>query len=356
MALVYSSNQQPTTSADAFYRLITLLVSAGWTVAAAGDGLSAYSSSSGSAITSSSSGANGFNNNNAWIFIKMPGSNRGFVFQVITAASNTITIRYFGPSTAVTNTPSATTAPASTTPNAASQDVASNVAYVGTLNRVNYWADNTAPYGFGMHGWDTSGVPTFHFILEALQANTYHPLNQDPYVMMVFPNSFGNGRNLSYGNGGLSVATLNMTGTTKLQCWIKYNMTGSAFRNTTVVAALLSSNTSDTVSGWGQYMALAPLTISTAVGTFDGKDEEHPMTYVVVPSMSIYVASTSPNPGGFLALNNCTIVGTGTYIKNHIQYRSATPNLDVLSVNSTYDRLCFGNCTVPNGGVFPTIP
>lgn len=355
MALVYSSNQQPTTSADAFYRLITHLVSAGWTVAAAGDGLSAYSPLDGTAVTSSGSGANGFNNTNAWIFIKMPGSNRGFVF-IVTSSTN-VTIRYFGPSTSVTNTPSATTAPTSTTTNAAAQDLVSNVAYVGTLNRVNYWADNTAPYGFGMHGWDTSGVPTFHFILEALQANTYHPLNQDPYIMMVFPNSFGNGRNLSYGNGYVTgLAALNVTGTLKLQCWIKYNMAGSAFRNTTVVAALLSTNTNDTVSGWGQFMALAPLTISTAVGTFDGKDEEHPMTYIVVPSLSIYLASTSPNPGSHLALNNCTIVGTGTYIKNHIQYRSATPNLDVLSVNSTYDRLCFGNCTVPNGGVFPTVP
>lgn len=345
MALVYSSNQLPTTSADAFYRLVTHLVSAGWTIAAAGDGLAAYSPTSGAAVTSAASGANGFNNNNAWIFIKMPGSNRGFVFQVITAASNTITIRYFGPSTVVTNTPSATLAPVSTTTNAASQDVVSNVAYVGTLNRVNYWADNTAPYGFGMHGWSALGVPTFHLCLDGMQANTYHPLNQDPYVTIAFPNT--NNFNFLVGNTGGMWTRLN----SNIKSWTKYNMTGATWRGTGTGSGVCMAFFGVQDESTPATMSFA--TISEPISAYDNKDEELPIQYIAVLD-----ARSTPDFGRGIVgacLNNIN-VGAGTYIKNHLQWRSGTPNLDVLSVNSTYDRLCFGLCTVPNGGVFPSVP
>jgi hypothetical protein len=346
MALVYSSNQQPTTSADAFYRLITLLVSAGWTVAAAGDGLSAYSPSSGTAVTSSGSGANGFNNTNAWIFIKMPGSNRGFVF-IVTSSTN-VTIRYFGPSTAVTNTPSATTAPASTTTNAGAQDLVSNVAYVGTLNRVNYWADNTAPYGFGMHGWSAAGSPTFHFILEPLQAGTYHTLNQDPYLIITLPNTSNS--NFIWGGAASngSWAPLNSKNNSNVKCWTKYNMSGATFNTTNVVqcvvaaASILSANS-----------VIATMTLNQGVSTYDNRDEEYPITYVVCSSSDAVSTNFGSNQGIPVGPGN-TMVGMGTYIKNHLQYRA---NLDVLSTNSTYDRVHFGtSCTVPNGGVIPSIP
>lgn len=346
MALVYSSNQLPTTSADAFYRLVTHLVSAGWTVAAAGDGLSAYSPSSGTAVTSASSGANGFNNNSAWIFIKMPGSNRGFVFQVITAASNTITIRYFGPSTVVTNTPSATTAPVSTTTNAASQDVVSNVAYVGTLNRVNYWADNTAPYGFGMHGWSATGVPTFHLCLDGLQANTYHPLNQDPYVTIAFPNT--NNFNFLLGYNGGIWARLN----SNIKCWTKYNMTGATWRGTGTSSGVCMALpvAQEEVNSPGEG---ALVTIAQPISVYDNKDEEIPIQYVAVLNAAAFA---NYGRGNVYTCSNSIFVGVSAYIKNHLQWRSGTPDLDVISINSTYDRLCFGFCTVPNGGVFPSVP
>lgn len=352
MALIYSSNQQPATSADSFYRLIVLLVSAGWTIASAGDGLSAYSPTNGTAVTSAGSGANGFNNTNAWIFCKMPGSNRGFVF-IITSSTN-VTIRYFGPSTLVTNTPSATTAPVSTTPLAASQDLVSNTNYVSTLVRSAYWADNTAPYGFGMHGWNTSGTPTFHFILEAMQASSYHPLNQDPYVTITMPNS--NNSNFLVGNYSVSPRSFNNRLNSVVKCWVKYNMVGSTFYADSVVATMPTS------SDPGVHDRGSFVTVGQAVSTYDGRDEEIPIQYMRIGGT---LQSINYGIGSIIQWNDNIYVGIGTYVRNYMSavtmntsptWTITRPNLTTLSMNGTRDRIVYGNCTVPWDGTIPIFP
>lgn len=340
MALIYSTNQQPTTSAQVWYGIISLLTSAGWTVAAAGDGLSAYSPSSGTAVTSSGSGANGFNNNNAWIFIKMPGSNRGFVFQM--NSSTNITVRYFGPSSLVTNTPSATTSPTSTTSNAASQDIVSNVAYFSTLTRTAYWADNTAPYGFGAHGWNTAGTPMFHFVLEAMQASSYHPLNQDPYVMITFPN--GNNPNFLLGRYWNTPYAVNSRLNSTIKCWTKHNMIGSSFNGSAV--CMVFPAVADT--GAPERSALTTIYQNTSV--YDGKDEEIPIQYMTIGSNSW---SADFGIGTTVGWNSNVYVGFGTYVKNFMQWRT---NMTTLSVNGTRDRISFGHCTLPWDGSIPLFP
>lgn len=345
MTLIYSANQLPTTNAQVWYNLMTLLESAGWTKAAAGDGISAYSASDGTAVTSSSSGANGFDNANAWVFIKMPGSNRGFVFQNI--SSTNVTIRYFGPSSLVTNSPDYQTPSVSTTPNAASQDVVSNTAFVGTLNRVHYWADNSSPYGFGVHGWSMTGTPTFHFMLDGMQSNTYHPLNQDPYVILQLSNTY----NPNFWFGVWGGASLNSAANSLIKCWTRYNMTSGAFNDSRVCVVPPSSSSVDYFASMQSAGNFVSVNQSTSV--YDGKDEEIPIQYMVIGG-----SQTNPNfgAGNILMWYNNVYQGVSTYLKNYMQYRSGTPYLNTLSVNSTRDRVVIGHVTLPNDGSIPLVP
>lgn len=343
MALVYSSNQQPTTSADAFWRLIQLLVSAGWTIVSAGDGTSLVVPASGVTFAQ-------FNNNNAWIFCRMPGSLRGFVFQVISAASNTISISYFGPSSPVTNTPTGSTAPvcsgAPYTTIAISQLIATSTNYVGTLNRVSYWADNTAPYGFGMHGWSTAGSPTFHLVLDGLQTNSYAPSNQDPYVISAMPNGTSS---WMFSNNGSNTVTSQSN--TVLKSWLKYNVSGGSYLTSGVCipvhAIAYNGGEINWYSVWGQTSIGAP------VSTFDNKDEELPATYFYLPNTGGYI---DYGGGGSRTWYGSTVLGVGTYVKIYRQYRAGSYYLNTLSVNSTSDRIVYGNATLPWSGVAPQIP
>ena len=65
MAFVFDVNESPATYAVAMFQFKTLMKTAGWTVPRSSDGLTF--NSSGDQITSGSSGANGMNNNNAWL-------------------------------------------------------------------------------------------------------------------------------------------------------------------------------------------------------------------------------------------------------------------------------------------------
>jgi len=103
----------PATGDAAMRRLKTRLVAAGWTVAASGDGRSAYGASSD--VITADSGAGSLDASGAWMRLRMGGgATREFLF-VRGGASTTWTVRYSAVGfSGVSPTPSATTAPTAT--------------------------------------------------------------------------------------------------------------------------------------------------------------------------------------------------------------------------------------------------
>lgn len=337
MALIYSTNQQPTTSPVAWYNLVSLLVTAGWTTPEGGDGTSYYTNPTwGTTITSAS-----FSNTNAWVRVQMPsgtGEVRSFVFQ--TTSSTNVRVWYFGPSSTASGG-NATTVPTCVLSDRGSVEITSgSTNYVSTLNRVSYWADDTAPYGFGIHGWNTSGTPTFHLILEALLANTYHPLDQDPYIIFHMPNSI----NGNFWMGSNSNA-LNSRQSSNLKCWVKYNMVGSGFQTSEVIMSPIASQ-------WPSRYDLSILSnIAQSTSIYDGKDEEFPLYYLRIVGTGH--SSINFGNGDVQYFNTRYWKGTGRYVK---QYGQSRAHLSTLSVGGTRNRIVYGHCTFPWDGSIPVVP
>lgn len=337
MSFVYSANQQPTSSPQVWYNLVSLLVSAGWSVPEAGDGTSYFTNPTlGTTITSAS-----FSNANAWIRVQMPsgtGLVRSFVFQTI--SSTNVRIWYFGPNSTASGG-NATTVPTCALSDRGSQELTSGTTnYVSTLNRVSYWADDSSPYGFGVHGWNTSGTPTFHLVLEALLPNTYHPLDQDPYVILYMPNAI----NGNFWMGQNSNA-LNSRQNSNIKCWVKYNMIGSGFQSSEVVIG-------QSASQWpGNYTLCVYTNIAQSTSIYDGKDEEFPMYYMRL----VGTGTTQTNFGNADVIYFSTRYwkGTGTYVK---QYGQSRAHLSTLSIGGTRDRIVYGHCTFPWNGSIPVVP
>lgn len=103
-------NTTPATGDAAMRRLKTRLVAGGWTVAASGDGRSAYEAA-GDAITADS-GAGSLDAAGAWMRLRMGGATREFLF-VRKSASTDWTVRYSAAGFSG-GSPSATTAPTAT--------------------------------------------------------------------------------------------------------------------------------------------------------------------------------------------------------------------------------------------------
>lgn len=323
MTILHTSNALPSNGADAFYRLFLLLVSAGWTVRASGDGLSAYSSSGTVFSNGANSGANGFNNSRAWIRLRMPGTDaapREFTFQRGTNATD-FRIKYSAGAAFTGGSPSATV-----TPTAANEAVLSGsgsdaspayVNWVGTINRVSYWADNAAPYGWGMVGWSTGGALTFGMALEAMETGTYPVEDLDPYVLIAHPNS---------NTLGNSASAWCLHSTTFVYGWFKYGLSGAAWVN---FWSPLMVNVSSVVyvpnaSGGG------------AANPYSGKDDEIPIAWMRQPN------GTQPGWKGF-----------GKYFRWTWAPR---PGLTTLSRSAgAKDRLVVNQASQPWGGVDPLL-
>jgi hypothetical protein len=113
MADAYVRNFFPTTYGAAMSAMVEMLVSAGWTYKASGDGLAGYSSTS-KIFTGTGSGALGWNNAKAWARIQNPAGTKEWLFQHDAAAGARIryspAAKFTGGSPSATVTPSATDA------------------------------------------------------------------------------------------------------------------------------------------------------------------------------------------------------------------------------------------------------
>lgn len=197
MAIITNKNTLPGTLGVAIYNLKQLLKLAGWTVIESSDGVSPFVINNGDTITSGAAGAGGFANSRAWFRIRMGGgATREFTFQWIGATS--LRIKYSAGGftaggAAITTTPAGSAGPPADN-NVILGGGTDAVAptggdLLGTINRVSYWADDAAPYGWGMHGWSAVGANTFGLIMDAFKAGTYPAGDLEPYVVWVGANT-----------------------------------------------------------------------------------------------------------------------------------------------------------------------
>lgn len=168
----------PATGDAAMRRLKDQLVAAGWTVAASGDGRSAYEAA-GDAITADS-GAGSLDASGAWMRLRMGGATRELLI-LRGSSSTTWTVRYSAAGFSG-GSPSATTAPTAT-----DQQTLISAAQLLPTDGGYRWlvcVEDAAPY----HWW-AAAVPTAGGAARTLvgcwpmRASSYPAADADPYAL-----------------------------------------------------------------------------------------------------------------------------------------------------------------------------
>lgn len=168
----------PATGDAAMRRLKDQLVAGGWTVAASGDGRSAYEAA-GDAITADS-GAGSFDASGAWARLRMDGATRELLF-VRGAASTTWTVRYSVAGFSG-GSPSATVAPTATD----SKTLAS-AAQLLPADGTYRWlvcVEDAAPYHVGAYAVPIAGgAPNTAICVWPMRSGSYPSVDADPYAV-----------------------------------------------------------------------------------------------------------------------------------------------------------------------------
>lgn len=207
MPNAYVLNALPGNYGTAVSQLVEMLVSAGWSYKASGDGLSGFSST-GKIFTSTNAVALGWHNARAWARVTDPASGREFVFQH-DAASN-VRIKYSRSAKFTGGTPSATVTPTATDERYIRGGATDATPTYGT------WLDNqvsigrtrfqgvayaTAPYGFWFVGQQSPGGTVTASLMMDPVVSVAEDI--DPVVFYVSAGSFviTNGLNRPPGSG-----------------------------------------------------------------------------------------------------------------------------------------------------------
>jgi hypothetical protein len=159
MPNAFVTNQRINTYGGALSALVEMLVSAGWSYKASGDGLSGYSST-GKIFTGTGAGALGWGNNRAWARVQDPGARREICIQ--RDATNGTRIKLSASAKFVGGSPSATVVPSATDERviwgSGTDASPTGTAYYDTnmlLKDLWIWqgaAFGSAPYGFWFGG------------------------------------------------------------------------------------------------------------------------------------------------------------------------------------------------------------
>jgi len=170
----------PATGDAAMRRLKDRLVAAGWTVAASGDGRSAYAAA-GDAITADS-GAGSLDASGAWMRLRMGGGATRELLFVRGASSTTWTVRYSAAGFVVGSPPpSATTAPT-----AADQQNLISAAQLLPTDGSYRWlvcAEDAAPWHFWAGAIPTGGGAARTLVgLWPMRSGSYPVSDAEPYV------------------------------------------------------------------------------------------------------------------------------------------------------------------------------
>ena len=198
-------NQQPTTYGASVSMIVEMLVAAGWTYKASGDGLSAYSAT-GKVFTGTGSGAGGWNNNRAWARLAAPDGIREICVQH--NANQGVRLKTSTSAKFVGGSPGAVTVPGATDERVlwgAGTDGTPTLTTwfsTGTLTGSVKWqgyASSAAPYGFWVAGATTpAGAMTNGLMLDPVQSV---PEDPDPVVWHI-------GTSTGFNRGGLGSTSI----------------------------------------------------------------------------------------------------------------------------------------------------
>jgi len=173
----------PATGDAAMRRLKTRLVAAGWTVAASGDGRSAYGASSDviTDVITADSGAGSLDASGAWMRLRMGGATRELLI-LRGSSSTTWTVRYSAAGFSG-GSPSATTAPTAT-----DQQALISAAQLLPADGGYRWlvcAEDEAPYHLWAGAVPTGGGAARTLIgLWPMRAGSYPSADTGPYVAL----------------------------------------------------------------------------------------------------------------------------------------------------------------------------
>lgn len=279
MANAYILNQVPTGYGQAMSLLAEMLVAAGWSYKASGDGLTGYNAT-GKVFTGTSSGALGWNNTRAWARLADPANGREIVMQHNAAGG--WRFKYSAASKFTAGTPSATV-----TPSAADERVLWGSGTDATPTMSAYWSTSTpsglvkyqgaaldaAGYGFWMCGAITpAGAITSGLMLDPVGSVVE---DTDPCVWHIgAANAFSLGGLGS--QNAISSASFPACGGTTPGCWGHMDVARTKFLY--VMPAVYSTGSCGTgvvSSSWAWCFGDAGL----AVNPFSGKYDALPILY-----------------------------------------------------------------------------
>lgn len=176
----------PATGDAAMRRLKTHAVAQSWSVAASGDGRSAYGASSD--VISADSGANSLDASGAWMRLRMGGGATRELLVVRKATSVAWTVRY-SVAGFVGGSPSATTAPTATDQQTW---IDGTLLMADGTYRWLLCAEDAAPFYLGATALPAiGGAPQTTVHLWPMRAGSYPTLETDPYVGMAYYNAGG---------------------------------------------------------------------------------------------------------------------------------------------------------------------
>jgi len=324
MSLHYNTvDRSPVTGSVAMWVVISTLLAAGWTKLADSDG--ATYSAVGAAVSSGAVGGGGLANNNAWVRLRAPTGTREITIQRGTIGHFYWRIKYSKGAGFVGGSPAAAQTPSATDEViiwGSGTDAAPGYVNIwGTDNsyRLQVWADDATPYGFGAVSWTNGSGNTNNGVL------IYEPVtglpvegDNDPFVWHV-----GNGSTTQGSSGSIS----NQGGsgnTSGCRAWFKPGLVGESF-------VLLSGCTLNTVTN----NVVAPGQIGT--NAVNGKDEEIPIPFI--------------RPSGLGGVTGYK--GMSTLISWSGSPRATGDRLS--SGGGTNNRLVYNQITVPWDGTAVTI-
>lgn len=276
MPNAYVLNQVPTTYGQAYWLLINMLLSAGWTAKASGDGLSAYSSSGSVFSNGGAAGANGFGQTRAWIRLQDPSGVREFVLQHDNAGGARIkysaNAKFTGGAGSATVTPSATDeryirgATSDATPSYGATFLDTGVP--SGLTKFQGAAMSASPYGFWFAGATTpAGGMKTGLMLDAVDSAAE---DTDPYVWHV-------GSTGAYATDVLANSSNNnANGGTAAGCWAYMDLARTAFVQVMAAWYFLANPTVGLVYALNHGVN----GIGLAANPFNGKVDGLPLAYM----------------------------------------------------------------------------
>lgn len=352
VSTVSTCNLQPSTYGEVFFHMKELLKAAGWSVVRSGDGLSAFSGTT-DVLTGSGSGANGCNNPGAWFVAQMP-SVAGATRQLLVFMGSTTTIMNRGGMRFVYSCSGAFTGGAANTrPNAtdgfALSTLLSNIyttslsfttntdggSYLNTFGV--YTADNDASlatnldFSIGADDGTTAGAKYGFYVIAhtkgaGLRAgavyidplSSYDSLDADPFVLYCSTQADARPQLLGYAMSGVSY-NLNVFMAPRA-----IYKKGTVDQLPIACPALLP------------YINGTQAAANFSINPYSGKDELIPVFYGRSTQFS--------TQRGFK--------GTSSLLRMVLQTRNTG---DTYSVQSTRDRIVYGEVALPWNGSVPVV-